>query len=185
MHTSAYAKFSLADHSTRSAQILVDEECLDVFLIASSQPERILYNYRCLTGFPQMPPLWSFGTWMIRMTFYSEEEVKVSCERLRSEEYPCDVIHLDTGWFETDWLCEWKFNTERFPDPPAFIRQLKEKGFRVSLWQLPYIAYNAAQYEEASENNYISKTKKKIQGASNYSVQYYAETIDFTYDKAT
>ncbi len=87
LHTSAYAKFSLADHSTRSAQILVDEECLDVFLIASSQPERILYNYRCLTGFPQMPPLWSFGTWMSRMTYYSEEEVKGICERLRSEEY--------------------------------------------------------------------------------------------------
>ncbi len=185
LHTSAYAKFSLADHSTRSAQILVDEDCLDVFLIASSQPERILYNYRCLTGFPQMPPLWSFGTWMSRMTYFSEEEVKGICERLRSEEYPCDVIHLDTGWFETDWLCEWKFNTERFPDPPAFIRQLKEKGFRVSLWQLPYIAYNAAQYEEARENNYICKTKKKIQGASNFSVQDYAGTIDFTYDKAT
>ena len=35
------------------------------------------------------------------------------------DSYPCDVIHLDTGWFRTDWLCEWKFNEERFPDPKA------------------------------------------------------------------
>ena len=25
------------------------------------------------------------------------------------------VQYLDTGWFKTDWLCEWKFNEERFP----------------------------------------------------------------------
>ena len=84
-----------------------------------------------------MPPLWSFGVWMSRMTYFSADEVNTICDRLRREHYPCDVIHLDTGWFKTDWLCEWKFNEERFPNPPAFIKGLKDKGFRVSLWQLP------------------------------------------------
>lgn len=184
LHTSSFAKFSLADHSTRSAQIMVEEPLVDCFIIGGSTSEEILYSYRQLTGFPSMPPLWSFGVWMSRMTYFSADEVNDICDRLRQEDYPCDVIHLDTGWFETDWLCEWKFNDERFPNPEKFIKDLKSKGYRVSLWQLPYIAYNARQYKEAAENNYISKSEKKIQGASNFSVQDYAGTIDFTYDKA-
>ncbi len=184
-HTTSFVKFSLAEHSTRSVQTMVEEPVIDFFLIGGDTFEEILYGYRQLTGFPSMPPLWSFGVWMSRMTYFSADEVNEICDQLRKENYPCDVIHLDTGWFETDWLCEWKFNEKRFPNPEKFIHNLKEKGFRVSLWQLPYIAYDAEQYEEAKANNYISKSERKIQGASNFSVQDYAGTIDFTYDKAT
>ena len=185
LHTTSFAKFSLADHSTRSAQVLVEEPVVDFFLIGGDSPEEILFGYRQLTGFPTMPPLWSFGTWMSRMTYFSADEVNEICDRMRAEDFPCDVIHLDTGWFETDWLCEWKFNDERFPNPPEFIQNLKTKGYRVSLWQLPYISYNAIQYKEADENEYISKSERLISGSSNFSVQDFAGTIDLTYDKAT
>ena len=155
-HTSDYCKLSLADHSTRSVQFMNEQATIDVFLIGGDSPERILHTYRMLTGFPSMPPLWSFGIWMSRMTYFSADEVEDICQRLRQENYPCDVIHLDTGWFRTDWLCEWKFNPERFPDPEGFLKRLKDQGFRVSLWQLPYIAQGAEQLQEAKEKRYIS-----------------------------
>lgn len=187
-HTSDYCKLSLADHSSRSVQFLNDHATLDVFLIGGKTPEEILRAYRMLTGFPQMPPLWSFGIWMSRMTYFSADEVNEICDRLRNEHYPCDVIHLDTGWFRTDWLCEWKFNPERFPDPKGFVQHLKKNGFRVSLWQLPYVAKGAEQLEEAKENRYISQSTKaedtSTGGASNFSALDYAGTIDFTYPKA-
>ena len=188
-HTSDYCKLSLADHSTRSVQFLNDRATLDVFLIGGQTPEEILKTYRMLTGFPKMPPLWSFGIWMSRMTYFSADEVNAICDRLRLEHYPCDVIHLDTGWFRTDWLCEWKFNPERFPDPKGFILHLKDNGFKVSLWQLPYVAQGAEQIGEAKENKYISQPMQEEDsstgGASNFSTLDYAGTIDFTYDEAT
>ena len=189
-HTSDYCKLSLADHSTRSVQFMCDRATLDVFLIGGQTPEEILRCYRMLTGFPQMPPLWSFGIWMSRMTYFSADEVDEICDRLRREHYPCDVIHLDTGWFRTDWLCEWKFNPERFPDPKGFIQRLKKNGFRVSLWQLPYVAAGAEQLAEAKANDYIStpvvsgSAADNTGGSSNFSALDYAGTIDFTYDKA-
>jgi len=191
-HTSDYCKLSLADHSTRSVQFLNDHATLDVFLIGGQSPEEILRGYRMLTGFPSMPPLWSFGIWMSRMTYFSADEVNEICDRLRHEHYPCDVIHLDTGWFRTDWLCEWKFNPERFPDPKGFIKRLKDNGFRVSLWQLPYVAKGAEQLKEAKEQQYISQppvvdgsaADESTGGASNFSALDYAGTIDFTYPKA-
>ena len=185
-HTSDYCKLSLADHSTRSVQFMCERATLDVFLIGGQTPEEILRGYRMLTGFPAMPPLWSFGIWMSRMTYFSADEVNEICDRLRSEHYPCDVIHLDTGWFRTDWLCEWKFNPERFPDPKGFIKRLAEKGFKVSLWQLPYVAKGAEQLEEAKKNKYIGPLlKEQASEGSNFSALDYAGTIDFTYDKAT
>ncbi len=193
-HTSDYCKLSLADHSTRSVQFLNDHATLDVFLIGGCTLEEILRGYRMLTGFPQMPPLWSFGIWMSRMTYFSANEVEEICDRLRAEQYPCDVIHLDTGWFRTDWLCEWKFNPERFPDPEGFIRRLADKGFKVSLWQLPYVAQGAEQLDEAKRNHYISQSQSDDSNnddsttessSSNFSALDYAGTIDFTYDKAT
>jgi len=185
-HTCAHSKLSLADCSTRSVEFLSDQAMLDVFIIAGDSVEEILRGYRDLTGYPSMPPLWSFGTWMSRMTYFSADEVNEICDRMRIEHYPCDVIHLDTGWFKTDWLCEWKFNEERFPDPKGFIQGLKNKGYRVSLWQLPYVAEDAEQIDEARENDYIAPlTKKQESEGSNFSALDYAGTIDFTYPKAT
>lgn len=185
-HTCAHSKLSLAGHSTRSVQFLSDQAMLDVFIIAGDTMEEILRGYRDLTGYPSMPPLWSFGVWMSRMTYFSADEVNEICDRMRSEHYPCDVIHLDTGWFRTDWLCEWKFNEERFPDPKGFIQRLKKNGYRVSLWQLPYVAENAEQIGEAKANDYIAPlTRQQDTDGSNFSALDYAGTIDFTYPKAT
>lgn len=185
-HTCAHSKLSLAHVSTRSVEFLSDQAMIDAFIIAGDTVEEILRGYRDLTGYPSMLPLWSFGIWMSRMTYFSADEVDEICDRLRAEHYPCDVIHLDTGWFRTDWLCEWKFNEKRFPDPKGFIHSLKDKGFRVSLWQLPYVAEDAEQIDEARENDYIAPlTKQQASEGSNFSALDYAGTIDFTYPKAT
>ena len=185
-HTYDYCRLSLADHSTRSVQFRNDRATIDAFVIGGGTPERILFHYRQLTGFPPMLPLWSFGIWMSRMTYFSADEVEGICRRLRDEHYPCDVIHLDTGWFRTDWLCEWKFNPERFPNPEAFIKRLADNGFKVSLWQLPYVAEGAEQIAEAKANRYIGPLlHEQASEGSNFSTLDYAGTIDVTYDKAT
>ena len=185
-HTTAHSKLSLAGVSTRSVEFMSDQALIDTFIIGGDTVEEILRGYRDLTGYPSMPPLWSFGVWMSRMTYFSADEVNAICDRLRKEHYPCDVIHLDTGWFKTDWLCEWKFNEERFPDPKKFVQDLLKKGFKVSLWQLPYVAEDAEQIDEARKNNYICKlTKQQDSEGSNFSALDYAGTIDFTSQKAT
>ena len=185
-HTTAHSKLSLAGVSTRSVEFMSDQALIDAFIIGGDTVEEILRGYRDLTGYPSMPPLWSFGVWMSRMTYFSADEVNAICDRLRKEHYPCDVIHLDTGWFKTDWLCEWKFNEERFPDPKKFVQDLLKKGFKVSLWQLPYVAEDAEQIDEARKNNYICKlTKQQDSEGSNFSALDYAGTIDFTSKKAT
>ena len=46
---------------------------------------------------------------MSRITYNSEDQVREVAQQLRSHQVPTDVIHLDTGWFETDWRSDYQF----------------------------------------------------------------------------
>ncbi len=155
MHTSAHGRLSLADISTRAAQARLDEGRLDLFFLGGASLERVLRNYRRVTGFPPQVPLWTYGIWMSRMTYYSAEEVREVCAKLRQEEFPCDVIHLDTGWFPRNWKCEWEFSEEKFPNADAFMRELRDDGFRITVWNHPVVEEDVKQHPEATENRFL------------------------------
>jgi alpha-D-xyloside xylohydrolase len=147
VHTSAPATFDFgASYGFSNALLLGDDE-LDLFVFLG-EPKDILNEYTNLTGKAAMPPLWSFGLWMSRITYFSEDEVRSVAAKLRQNRIPADVIHLDTGWFEHDWRCDYKFSTTRFKDPGKMIADLKQDGFHISLWQLPYFVPQNSLFPE-------------------------------------
>jgi alpha-D-xyloside xylohydrolase len=157
VHTSYRTRLSFADISSRAVQGAVESSALDLFFIGGGSVQSVVRNYRRLTGVPRTPPLWSYGTWMARMTYFSAKEALDAAAGMRKGGFPCDVIHLDTGWFRTDWRCEWEFSPERFPDPEGFLREMKSLGFRVSLWQLPLVTEGTSLYSLAREKGYIAR----------------------------
>ena len=104
-------------------QIAVDEPWLDMFVFVGSIPT-VLAAYTELTGTPQMPPDWSFGFWQSKISYSSATEAVEVAARMRAEDLPFDVLHLDTFWFDRDWYCDLEFSHERFPIRPNFWRNL-------------------------------------------------------------
>lgn len=184
VHTHAHTRLSLADLSTRGILGAVEEDGLDLFFIGGGSPERILWNYRRLTGFPPEVPLWTYGVWMSRLTYFSADETLGVARKLRERKLPCDVIHMDTGWFRQEWVCEWEFHPERFPDPAAWMRQLREVGIRVSLWQMPQIYPSAKQYAVALEKGYAGRAGSGGTTGSNFASGKII-SIDFSNPDAT
>lgn len=186
IHSTAHMRLSFADISNRAVQALVDDTRLDLFVLGGGVPEKILYNYRRLTGFSPELPLWSYGMWMSRMTYFSGEEVEGIVDRLRREGYPCDVIHLDSGYFAEDWVCTWEFSPTRFANPEQLIERLREKGIRISLWQTPNIGKENPLYREARENGYLPPLSEgeHMRTMSDFSGQDFGGQIDFTYEPA-
>lgn len=180
MLTTAYMRLSLADISTRAAQGLIDDGVLDLFFIGGGSVERVVYNYRRITGFPRDVPLWSYGTWMSRMSYWTAEQTSEVARKLREGGFPADVIHLDTGWFNEDWVCDWEFSREKYPDPAAYMRQMRGQGFRISLWQRPSIGLNNHLFKEALEKGYIVGPGQSSEQASNFNALEYTAPIDFT-----
>ncbi len=152
-HTSTPVTLDIGQTFDNSNVIYVGEDSLDLFIFLGN-PKEILEEYTALTGRSPVPPLWSFGFWMSRITYKSEDEVRDVAAKLRRYRIPTDVIHLDTGWFETDWRSDYKFSTSRFRDPAKMISDLKEQGFHISLWQLPYFTRKNRLYSEIVNSGY-------------------------------
>ncbi|HZI87927.1 MAG TPA: TIM-barrel domain-containing protein, partial [Pyrinomonadaceae bacterium] len=134
VHTTAPLTFDFGKYFDAHNVIYSGDENLDIFVFLG-EPKDILSEYTALTGRSPVPPLWSFGFWMSRITYSSEDQVRKVAQQLRTHRIPADVIHLDTGWFETDWRSDFRFSTSRFRDPARMIDDLKKQGFHISLWQ--------------------------------------------------
>jgi alpha-D-xyloside xylohydrolase len=153
LHTSTPVTLDFGQTFDNSNVMFVGEDALDLFAFLGA-PKEILSEYTALTGRSPVPPLWSFGLWMSRITYKSEAEVRDVAAKLRQYRIPSDVIHLDTGWFETDWRSDYKFSKSRFTDPAKMISDLKQQGFHISLWQLPYFTRKNALYDEIVKSGY-------------------------------
>ncbi|WP_418698841.1 TIM-barrel domain-containing protein [Bacteroides sp.] len=156
MHTSAPVTCDFGATYIGLNKLFMGDENLDLFVFFG-EPKDILNEYTDLVGKPGMPPLWSFGTWMSRITYFSEKEGYDVAANIRKNKYPCDVIHFDTGWFDVDWQCDYKFSENRFDNPGQMLKDLKSQGFHVCLWQLPYFTPKNAYFKELIDKNMYVK----------------------------
>jgi alpha-D-xyloside xylohydrolase len=147
IHSSAPVTVDVGRAFDQSNVIYVNDPSFDLFVFLG-EPKDVLSEYTAVSGRSPVPPLWSFGFWMSRITYKSEAEVREVAAKLRQHQIPTDVIHLDTGWFENDWRNDYRFSHSRFRDAAKMMRDLKEDGFRISLWQLPYFGRKNPLYGE-------------------------------------
>jgi alpha-D-xyloside xylohydrolase len=159
MHTSTPVTCDFGKYFSGTQRLMIGDETLDLFFFIG-EPKEILDEYTDLTGKASMPPLWSFGFWMSRITYFSEEDGRSVAKKIRENKVPCDVIHFDTGWFETDWRCDYQFSESRFDNPKKMISDLKSDGFETCLWQLPYFVPNNSLFPEIIEKELYVKNPK-------------------------
>jgi len=158
VHTSAPLTLDIGKYYDAHNVIYSGDENLDLFIFLG-EPKDILSEYTALTGRSPVPPLWSFGFWMSRITYNSEDQVRNVAQQLRAHQVPTDVIHLDTGWFETDWRSDYRFSTSRFRDPAKMIADLKQQGFHISLWQYTYFTSKNDLWKEMVDKGYEVKNE--------------------------
>ena len=151
MHTSAPVTCDFGASYIGAQRLFMGDETMDFFIFLG-QPKDILDAYTNVTGKSPMLPLWTFGTWMSRITYFSQKEGLEIAKELRSHKIPADVIHFDTGWFGVDWQCDYQFAKDRFPNPVAMLKSMKKDGFHVCLWQLPYFTPKNRYFEEIVSN---------------------------------
>jgi alpha-D-xyloside xylohydrolase len=159
MHTSTPITCDFGNSFSGVNSLMIGDDELDLFVFLGS-PKEILDEYTKLTGKSPLPPLWSFGLWMSRCTYNAEKQVRDIADKLRENKIPCDVLHLDTGWFETDWQCDYEFSTTRFTDPKKMLSDLKDEGFHISCWQLPYFVPKNKLFPELIEKNLVVRDAK-------------------------
>jgi alpha-glucosidase/alpha-D-xyloside xylohydrolase len=117
------------------------------FVSVAHESAALLEEYAKLTGFPEMPPLWSFGYLQSHRTLASREEVMGVARSFCEKKLPCDaLIYLGTGFCPSGWNTghgSFQFNSAVFSDPAEAIRQLHQQhfhvvlhGFHCEVWQV-------------------------------------------------
>jgi alpha-D-xyloside xylohydrolase len=159
MHTSTPITCDFGKYFSGVNSLMIGDDELDLFVFLG-EPKDVLNEYTNLTGKAAMPPLWSFGFWMSRITYVSEKDGREVAAKLRENKIPADVIHYDTGWFTTDWRTDYQFAPDRFKDPAKLMSDLKKDGFHVSLWQLPYFTPKNTFFNELIQKGLVVKDAK-------------------------
>ena len=155
VETTSDVTFDFGSETPDITSIDVESPVLSVVVFCGSSPKEILSSYTDLTGRTPELPDWTYGIWMSRNSYESQEEVLDIASDIRDRSMPCDVIHVDPQWMDMD-RAEMKFDTESFPNPEAMASSLAEDGFKFSLWEYPYIKTSADFFKTAEENGYLA-----------------------------
>jgi alpha-glucosidase (family GH31 glycosyl hydrolase) len=108
-------------------------DALDWFVVHSTDPAGIMGEYARLTGFAEMPPLWTFGYQQSHRTLASREEILGVAKTFREKKLPCDtLIYLSTGFCPSGWNTEngsFVWNDRVFPDPTEMLGEMHKENF--------------------------------------------------------
>lgn len=162
VNSSCKTIFRMGSHSNVSYSFEVLDSILDFYFIYGPSLKDILVRYTDLTGRSSVPPKWSFGLWMsggFLDVYKTRDAVEKLCEQLRRRKIPCDVIHIDPFWMKEGTWCCFEWDEEAFPNPREMIENLKAKGFKISIWENPYVAIGTKMFEEGRQGGYFLKTR--------------------------
>jgi len=164
VHHASRIVYELGQPALQSAAFRVEDPYLDYFFVYGPTPKEMIQRYTELTGRPLAPPLWSFGAWFSRCMYRDREQVEGIVERLRELNIPGDVVHVDPRWLkerrsrERDG-CDFVWDDEAFPDAEGFVRWLAERGFKLSLWENPYVWVNTEMHREGLQQGYFVRSQ--------------------------
>jgi len=102
------------------------------------------FNLYCGGGC--LPPRWGLGFTQRVPRLYTSGQVINEAKLFEGQGFPLDFIGLEPGWQSRSYPCTLEWDSSRFPDPPAFVRTMKEMGIRLNLWTNPYISSKASIY---------------------------------------
>jgi len=98
---------------------------------------------------------------MSRCMYRTRTEAEEVVEGMRARDLPLDVVHLDPLWLRgcaervLD-ACDYEWDTDAFPDPPGFVRWLRERGVRLSLWENPYVPRDSPMFDEGKARRFFA-----------------------------
>lgn len=127
------------------------------YVLTGKDYKGILASYCSLTGFPALPPLFSFGYIASSMAYTdpddAERRVLGFFDRVEAEGLPCEGMFFSSGYARTERGERHTFvwNRRKFPQPKAFLEGLRARGYRVSCNVKPGILSSHPWYRELAE----------------------------------
>jgi alpha-D-xyloside xylohydrolase len=119
-------------------------DLIDYYFFYGPDLDKIVADYRELTGQAPMFGKWAFGFWQCKNRYKSQDEILAIAKKYRALHIPVDNIVQDWFWWKRKG--EFIFN-QHYPDPKEMIDQLHGENFHlmISIW--PFFEPGSANYD--------------------------------------
>jgi len=119
-------------------------DVIDYYFLYGPDFDKIIGEYRDLTGQAPMFGKWAYGFWQCKNRYKSQDEILGVAKKYRDLHIPVDNIVQD--WFWWNRKGEFVFN-KNYPDPKGMIDQLHNENFHlmISIW--PFFEPGSKNYD--------------------------------------
>ncbi|MBN2290517.1 MAG: alpha-galactosidase, partial [Candidatus Glassbacteria bacterium] len=127
-----------------------DTGVLEYRLIAGKDIVEVYDTFIRLVGKPRTTPPEGyftrpiFNTWIEFKKEVSQQGLLEYARTLRRHGFPCEVFMIDDMW-QTSYG-DYAFDRDKFPDPGAMVQKMHELGFKVVLWVVPFVDFDARSF---------------------------------------
>ncbi len=126
----------------------------DLYLMPAANLLDAAKAYAQLSGYPPVPPLWTFGYMQSRWGWKSRAYIENTLQQFISRKLPIDALIFDVGWYTpvidyslTDagspTFKDFSWNPALFPDPARQIAAYKAQGVRMVAIRKPRLGNSA------------------------------------------
>ena len=113
----------------------------------------VLERYTFLTGRPAFPPAFTFGFLGSSMDYSepddAQDRITAYLDTVERLDIPCEGLYLSSGYYRSDngrrYTFEW--NTNKFPDPVAFLSLIRDRGYHIACNIKPGILNSHPRFE--------------------------------------
>lgn len=111
-------------------------QAIDYYFFYGPELNRVIAEYRQLTGEAPLFPRWAYGYWQCRERYHSQQEILDTAAEFRKRKIPVDVLVQDWQyWGKYGWNAM-KFDEDHYPRPKEILDQLhaNELHMMISIW---------------------------------------------------
>jgi alpha-D-xyloside xylohydrolase len=111
-------------------------QAIDYYFFYGPDLNRVISQYRALTGEAPLFPKWAYGYWQCRERYHSQQEILDTAAEFRKRQIPVDVLVQDWQyWGKYGWNAT-KFDEDNYPQPKEMLDQLhaNELHMMISVW---------------------------------------------------
>ena len=111
-------------------------QAIDYYFFYGPELNRVIADYRQLTGEAPLFPKWAYGYWQCRERYHSQKEILDIAAEFRKRKIPVDALVQDWQyWGKYGWSAM-KFDEDYYPNPKEMLDQLHSENLHmlISIW---------------------------------------------------
>lgn len=111
-------------------------EAIDYYFFYGPDLNRVIADYRQLTGEAPLFPKWAYGYWQCRERYHTQEEILAVGTEFRKRKLPVDALVQDWQYWGKHGWNAMKFDESNYPDPKGMMEQFHalHEHVPISVW---------------------------------------------------